>query len=682
LHFGTKIVCNKDYEKVEYMKTMKIRMHIWLLICIMTIWGIPFHAIEHTDTGLSLAWEERFTQTPPPLSPVRPIAEFEPASQVMIRYPLGIPTALVVELANAAELLCVVSSTSQMNSATSTFTNAGVDMDQVSFMIASTDSYWTRDFGPWFIYDGNGDYGVMDFRYNRPRPNDNMIPELFATAFDLPYYGMNLYQTGGNYMTDGINTAAQTQIAYSENSNNQSNVNTLMQDYLGITSYHVVQDPNNTYIDHIDCWGKFLAPDKILIRSVPSTHPQYDELEAMANYFAHQQSAWGYHYRVYRVNTPQNQPYTNSLILNQRAFVPIMNSSYDAAALQVYAQALPGYEIIGVPGSAYSPWESTDALHCRTHEIPDPGMLDIAHQPYFGTQGYSEEYVFVSDIIAHSGAGLNADSLFVAYQLNSGDWQNSIFSPLSGHSYMASITDHAPGDTIRYYIQAADHSGRKRTQPDFAELDPHIFVVEGDNQAPILSHNAIQTIGGEEVTFTVIAQDESGISEVGISFYVEGNEAQYDTMIYGGNNIYLYSLLPDIEPGDQLFYYQIQAEDSFGNLTYLPAAEQWYEVQILPLSNPESDLIPSALSVRLYPNPLSRGQLLSADYELAKAGEIKLSIFNLRGQLVYESQAWEKTGTFHWDGRDKRGNLSTNGIYFLRFQAAETVRNYKLIIVH
>jgi hypothetical protein len=34
--------------------------------------------------------------------------------------------------------------------------------------------------------------GVVDFVYNRPRPNDNMIPQLFAQANGLNYYGMNL----------------------------------------------------------------------------------------------------------------------------------------------------------------------------------------------------------------------------------------------------------------------------------------------------------------------------------------------------------------------------------------------------------------------------------------------------------------------------------------------------------
>ncbi|MCB5255101.1 MAG: agmatine deiminase family protein [Candidatus Cloacimonetes bacterium] len=659
---------------------MKISQRILIIICLSLSLGNALQADQSSD--LPFAWDQRFTQTSPPISPVRPIAEFEPASDVMIRYPLGIPTALVAELAETANVLCLVNSSSQINAAQNSFSSAGVNLARVSFMVASTDSYWVRDYAPWFLYDGNGDYGVLDFRYNRPRPGDNMIPQLYADVFDLPYYGMNLYQTGGNYMTDGINTAAQTQIAYSENSNNQANVNSLMQDFLGITNFHVVQDPNNTYIDHIDCWGKFLAVDKILIRSVPPSHPQYSEIEAVANYFSQQICAWGYPYRVYRVNTPQNQPYSNSLILNRRVFVPIMNSSHDNAALQVYAQAMPGYEIIGVAGSAYTPWESTDALHCRTHEIPDADMLQVSHQPYFGNQDYSEEYALLAEIVAHSGAELNADSLFVAYKFNSSDWQYSLLSPAGAYNYQSSITGHAPGDTIRYFIQAADHSGRKRSQPDFAGLDPHIFVVEGDAQGPALDHEPITSIGKEEVTLIVLAEDEAGISSVTITHKVDAGAEQSHQMIYGGNNLYLYSILPDFAEEDEYFYYQIIAEDSFGNLSYLPAENQWYEASILPVSNPGDISVPQAPGLKIYPNPLGKGRLLSIDYQQDKAGAALISIFNLRGQLVYEKELFAQQGVVSWDGRDKSGNLSTSGIYFLRFKNRDTERNCKLIIAH
>ena len=41
-----------------------------------------------------------FVETDPPTGTPRFVAEFEPMQGVMIRYPLGIPTSLVAQLAN------------------------------------------------------------------------------------------------------------------------------------------------------------------------------------------------------------------------------------------------------------------------------------------------------------------------------------------------------------------------------------------------------------------------------------------------------------------------------------------------------------------------------------------------------------------------------------------------------
>src|SRR6185295_6334591 len=142
-------------------------------------------------------------------------------------------------------------------------------------------------------------------------------------------------------------------------------------DALGIQPYYTTQDPTGTYIEHIDCWGKFLAPDKVLIRRVPANHAHYSEIESAASYFSKARSAYGKPYRVYRVDTPNDEPYTNSLILNDKVVVAVMGTSRDAAALQAYQQAMPGYRVMGFTGS----WQSTDALHCRTFGILDAGML-------------------------------------------------------------------------------------------------------------------------------------------------------------------------------------------------------------------------------------------------------------------------------------------------------------------
>jgi len=79
-------------------------------------------------------------------------------------------------------------------------------------------------------------------------------------------------------------------------------------------------------LKHIDCWGKYLSPGKILIGQVPETDSRYQDFEDVANFFATQTSSYGIPYEVYRIYTPGNYPdtpYTNSLILNNKSFCAV-----------------------------------------------------------------------------------------------------------------------------------------------------------------------------------------------------------------------------------------------------------------------------------------------------------------------------------------------------------------------
>ncbi|MFA7543870.1 MAG: hypothetical protein WCY84_05795, partial [Candidatus Cloacimonadaceae bacterium] len=87
------------------------------VMIIVLLWG-TLAADRINCDGLSFAWDVPLSETAPPPAPVRPIAEFEPSSHVIIRYPLGIPTSLVAQLANTAQVICLVASNSQINSAT------------------------------------------------------------------------------------------------------------------------------------------------------------------------------------------------------------------------------------------------------------------------------------------------------------------------------------------------------------------------------------------------------------------------------------------------------------------------------------------------------------------------------------------------------------------------------------
>ena len=88
--------------------------------------------------------------TDPPPTPIRNVAEYERMKGVLIRYPFGISTSIIAEMSEDVTIYCLVSS-SQQSSALSAMENGGVNMDNLEFVVGPTDSYWTRDYGPWWV---------------------------------------------------------------------------------------------------------------------------------------------------------------------------------------------------------------------------------------------------------------------------------------------------------------------------------------------------------------------------------------------------------------------------------------------------------------------------------------------------------------------------------------------------
>lgn len=440
------------------------------------------HYLSAEEMQTPLRSSFNLSETPAPTDP-RFVAEFEPMQGVMIRYPLGIPVSLVKSLAENCQVYCIVTQ-SQQSSARSSFSNAGVNMNRVTFVNATTDSYWVRDYGPWYIFAGKTP-AIVDNVYNRPqRQNDDAFPSVFASLWNLPLYGMNLTHTGGNMMEDGRGHGVSDELVITENNNNEANVRQKMLDYLGIDNYHITIDPQGEYIAHVDCWGKYLAPDKILIAKLPQSNSRYQYYESVAEYFATTNCCWGYPYKVYRVDEPGGStlaPYTNSLILNKCVYVPLgSNSTYNERALQVYRDAMPGYEVIGVSNTSYTTgWQNTDALHCRTRGVMDFDMLFVDHRNVLhGTQECGDSIAVTSKFIAYSGKPLKEDSLLVYYSIDNGPYQVAHMTATGNpDEYVGYIKGYHNESEVDYYVFGADESGHRYQQPVFGELDPHHFTV-------------------------------------------------------------------------------------------------------------------------------------------------------------------------------------------------------------
>ena len=96
----------------------------------------------------------------------RVIAEWESAIGTMIRWPLGIPSDLVVELASESILYVLIETNSQQNQAINSFNNWGVNLDNVVFVNTDTYSHWTRDHGPQFLIGENGYWKDVNQQFN------------------------------------------------------------------------------------------------------------------------------------------------------------------------------------------------------------------------------------------------------------------------------------------------------------------------------------------------------------------------------------------------------------------------------------------------------------------------------------------------------------------------------------
>ena len=516
-----------------------------------------------------------FVETDPPTGEPRFVAEFEPMQGVMIRYPLGIPESLVVQLANNCRVYCIVS-TSYQSQAQNTFQNAGVNMDNLTFVNAPSDSYWVRDYGPWYIFEDRNP-AIVDNIYNRPRPNDDNMSGVFAEFWDIPMYGMNLQHTGGNMMEDGRGHGVSDDLVLQENGYNEENVRNKMRDYLGIDPYHITIDPQGDYIAHVDCWGKYLAPDKILIARLPQSNPRYPYYEQVAEYFDTTLCCWGYPYRVYRVDEPGGYtlaPYTNSLILNKTVYVPLGdNGTYNQNALAVYQEAMPGYEIIGVTNNSWSTgWENTDALHCRTRGVMDFGMLFVDHRNVlFGEQEWQDSIAVVSKFIAYSGDPLKTDSLLVYYSIDGGAYQVAHMTATGNpDEYVGYIKGYEGESEIDYYVFGADESGRRYTQPVFADLDPHHFTMEAHEPSGelIITPDTLWfNQMGEEQSFVIRNETADAVTIHDItpgttSLYVEYIDLPYT--LQAGQTVTVTIMFQDPPRTDDYNAYDIQVMTTMG----------------------------------------------------------------------------------------------------------------------
>ena len=651
------------------------------------IWR-EMHYLSEEEMNIPVNTSRNFYVTDPPVGPVRNVAEFDKMQAVLIRYPFGIPVSLIKEMAEDIEVITIVVNAAQEQTVTNIYNSYNVNLDNCSFLHAPSDSYWTRDYGPWFVFDVYNEPGIVNFPYNRPRPNDNDVPIEMAEYLDIELYGMNISHTGGNYMTDGLGFSSSTDLVYQENPGlSPEDIDSITNAYLGLNDYYVLPDPLGHSIQHIDCWGKFLSPAKVLIGQVNPGDSRYEDFEYVADFFAGQISSWGKPYEVVRVYTPgtaPNTPYTNSIILNNKVYVPITGSQWDDEALAVYEAAMPGYEIYGFMAGSNG-WLNTDAIHCRAKGVADLGMLYINHVPLLGNVPHQESFELIANYDVCSGRNLYPDSVFIKYSVNGGSFVISQMNYVSGGNWSGVIDGLSYNDEVAYYLYAADESGRNATHPFIGEPDPHEFKAIGFTPPAELAFDpdtvlfldyqqmtegiALNIINTSNGTVTV-----NNLTELGTYFgwYVEEMpELPFDI---NKNDTAILNIMCNIPVS-------ITGE-LWSDTMYVETDQQVYEALLMV----DSDLISAVVNsedetgIKVYPNPF-RDQLY-IDFYLQQDEHVSLSIYDLNGRLVYHH-----ADTFHngqhsisWNGTGDNGYSIKPGYYFCKLKIGERAESGKVIL--
>lgn len=474
----------------------------------------------------------RATQVPPP-GPVRTMAEWEPIQALILSW-TGQPT-IQREIVRAAVKECkVIILTSNPDNVSGILTSAGIPLDSVTFLNAPFNTIWVRDYGPWTVYKNDVDsLWIVDWIYNRPRPQDDQVPTVIANYLSLPIYEatqapFDWVHTGGNHLPDGLGTLFSSRLVLDENPDkSEARIDSIANLYLGVNQY--IKFPTLPYdgIHHLDMHMRVIDEETIFFGQYPDGVADGPQIEANIKYLQDSFStSFGHPYNILRLPMPPDangrypnqggnyRTYTNSIFLNKTILVPTYQEKYDTTALRIYRENLPGYNVVGI--NCNSIIGSLGALHCITKTVGVQDPLWIAHARLKDSDDASLEYP-VTAIIKHR---LGVESAELYYRISPDTLYTSVPMVLldtSSSLWGSLIPPQVAGSEVQYYIHANAKNGQQQVRPIVAPEGYFRFHIFGEpaNVPPAVqitypADQSVFTSADTDLHITAEASDTDG----------------------------------------------------------------------------------------------------------------------------------------------------------------------------
>ena len=442
--------------------------------------------------------------TTPPSFNVRTMAEWEEIEALTITWSTNygiteeiILTQIVEFAINECDVIIICDN---QNTVAGYLASQGISSPKIHYVEADYNNIWMRDYGQNTVYKNDvEDRLLVDWIYNRNRPYDDLVPEQIATYLNIDMYNTtqppyDLMATGGNFMSDGMGTAFSSKLIENENSGGYawsgtsgnvyypnhtiSEIENIMQEFMGIDTYIIMETLPYDGIHHIDMHMKLLDEETILMAEYPAGVADGPQIEANLQYvISNYNSAFGTAYKIVRIPSPPSsggyfpdnngyyRTYTNSVFLNNTVLVPFYREEYDTIAQRIYEEALPGYNIVGidVDDSGTNLISYSGAIHCITHSVGIDEPLLIQHQSLEDTNPQAN-YI-VSANIQHK-SGIASANVYFSTDLSLGYYAPISMSNSTGNTWEANIPGTInSGSTVYYYIEATANNGKTINRP-------------------------------------------------------------------------------------------------------------------------------------------------------------------------------------------------------------------------
>ena len=413
----------------------------------------------------------------PPTSVVRTMAEWEEVQGIIVTWTSY--TSILRQIVDYAQDECLVFIVcSDSNSVKTYLTGGGVPLVNLKFIKTSFNSVWCRDYGPWAVYSGTADsLKLIDWIYNRPRPLDDQVSVAFANYISVPLYQTatapdNLIGTGGNFMADGNGTGFSSKLILNENPGlTETQINNIMNTYMGINRYIKMETLPYDQIHHIDMHIKILDEETLLAGQYPAGTADGPQIESNLQYIQNNYlTCYGRPYKIIRIPMPPSSSgqyppaanyytYTNSVFVNKTVIVPVYGLPQDSTALRIYRENLPGYRVVGINCSSMI--SALGAIHCITKEIGVNEPVFISHVKLQDRYNIPAPYEVKSFIKTRSGVA----SAKVYWRTDTTHAYNILNMSQALDTFRAFIPAGNFGDKIYYYISSASNTGRTGNKP-------------------------------------------------------------------------------------------------------------------------------------------------------------------------------------------------------------------------